>query len=475
MKKIAIAILAASTLFVSCSKELDQTPSASLSTKESVTSVQLLETAVRGVYAELVSRWGYSGDVALYADAKGGDLYAPNVSANHFLPVLLFQTDRNSGISEGAYEIFSTVAARANSIIEIMDIPAAEREASAAKVNDALGQLYALRALAQFEMVRLYSKLPVVATDVDAANSGMPIYDRVFGVDHKFSRATIRQSYTQIIADFEKALTLLSKDKKTASGQINYWAAAALLSRVHLYNGDYDKAYKYASEVIDGGAYSLYERDAYLGVWSKTGTDESIFEVLNTDKSSAQRNSLGYYTSPNGYPEAAAATEFMTWAKTLTGDIRLAAITERATEKGAYKAFYTTKYQGQEGATSPLYVNNYKVVRLSEMYLIAAEALLRGATQTGTKAAVDYYNDLRSKRIEGYTVAAAVTLDDILAERRIEFFCEGHRLFDMMRFHKSITSQVTNQTYEYTSPLLQIEIPQREIDIAQGALVQNPS
>lgn len=474
MKKIAIAILAASTLFVSCTSELDQSPSTSLRTDESVTSYALLETAVRGAYTSLVSRWGYAGDVALYGDGKGGDIYAPNMSVNHFQPVLIYQTDRNSGISDGAYATFATLAARANSVLSVMSIPANEQATYATKINDAKGQLYALRGLAHLEMARLFCQLPVVAANVDAANSGIPLFNQVFSIDHKFSRSTLRQTYAQIISDFETALPLLSKDKKTASGQINYWAAAALLSRAYLYNGDYDNAYKYAEMVISGGVYSLYERSEYLSVWSETGTSESLFEVLTTEKRNAQRNSIGYYTSPNGYPEAAASADFVTWAQTLTGDIRMSAIAEKSTAKGAYKAYYTTKYPGQSGATSPLYVNNFKVIRLSEVYLIAAEALLRGATQTGTKSALDYYNDLRSNRIESYTAATAVTLDDILAERRIELFCEGHRLFDLMRYQQSITSPTTNKTYAYTDPLLQIKIPQREIDIAQGALVQNP-
>lgn len=146
---------------------------------------------------------------------------------------------------------------------------------------------------------------------------------------------------------------------------------------------------------------------------------------------------------------------------------------EKESQDGDFKAFYTNKYAGQEGASAPQYVNNFKVIRTSELYLIAAESILRGAT--GSKSALEYYNELRSNRFTNYTPATNVSLQDILDERRIELFCEGHRMFDLMRFGQNITLPATGETYSYKSNRLQIAIPQREIDIAQGSLVQNPS
>lgn len=478
MKKTIISLLATSALFVSCSGELEQYPSDKRAENQAITSVALLETAVRGVYARYMDdgsyyRWGYSGDVALYGDALGGDIYAPNVSANHFYRLLQLDNGKNSDVAVGAYSVFAVSTARANSVLsQVGALPANEVAANQAKVNDLTGQMYAVRALSQFELTRLYCKLPVIAPDVNAANSGMPLFNQVFPANHKFSRATLKETYDQIIADFTKALTLLSKSRVTASGQMNYWSAAALLSRVYFYNGDYTNALKYAEEVINSGLYPLYTRDEYVAAWARTGTSESLFEVLTTDKISAQRNSLGYYTSPDGYAECAATDDFVAFAKARTGDVRADLVVEKAADGDEYKAYYTNKYAGQEGAKSPLYVNNYKVIRSSELYLIAAESILRGAASS--KTAVSYYNDLRSNRISSYTPVSSVSLDDLLDERRIELFCEGHRMFDLMRYKRDITLPTTKKTYSYMDNQLQISIPQREIDIAQGKLVQNP-
>ncbi len=88
---------------------------------------------------------------------------------------------------------------------------------------------------------------------------------------------------------------------------------------------------------------------------------------------------MGYYTDPTGYAEAGMSDSFVAdfvknpaYAK----DIRVseAMIAEEDDGTGKNKAYYTQKYPGRDGQ---IYVNNAKVFRLSEVYLIAAEAALK--------------------------------------------------------------------------------------------------
>lgn len=475
MKRTIIALALGAAVLTGCKDELTQSPGSSLDLPNAITTLELLDASLNGVYARLNTRYGYSGDVALYADGKGGDIYAPDASVNHFRPVVDFQTDAHSGFADGAYRNFSWVAARANSVLENINIPAAVISANQAKVDDVRGQLLALRALAHLELARLFAKLPVVAADVNAPNSGIALYDRVYTGSHKFSRATLQATYDFIVKGFEEAMPLLSKERTVASGTINHWAAAALLSRTYLYMGDYQNALKWAEYVIASGKYPLYAVDEYVAQWSKVGTSESLFEVLTTDKYNAERNSIGYYTTPNGYAEAAATGDFMTFvnAQKTKKDVRANLFEEKSAD-GKYKAYYTKKYEGQEGASTPQYVNNFKVIRTSELYLIAIESLLMGANSTAGKAADAYFADFYRTRYKDVGVVPSATIDLVMQERRIEFFCEGHRLFDRMRMRESIDTRTAHGVVDYDNYLLQVEIPQREIDIAQGALVQNP-
>ncbi|MGP1420559.1 MAG: RagB/SusD family nutrient uptake outer membrane protein [Tannerella sp.] len=478
MKKY-IVYIAFILVGISCSDEFDQKPSFSLPGNESIKDLTTLNTAINGAYSALVNRWGLAGDVALYADAKGGDVQMIDKSSNHLQPVVIYQTDRNSDISISAYAQFSRMLARVNSILDNVN-NVSDKESNKELYNDYLGQLYALRALGHFEMARLFAQIPSAAADVNAENSGIVINDKVYPFDAKFKRSTLKQTYDFIVADLKKSMELLSKKKKEASGKINYWAAEALLSRAYLYMNDNDNALKHAANVIANSPYKLYSINDYLTVWKKTGTSESLFEVLTTDKSSAQRNSLGYYTNPDGYPECAASEDFKTWLTSQTTDIRSQSIREKAINegknKGKNKGFYTIKYEGQEGASSPLYVNNFKVIRLSEVYLIAAEAKLKGGNAPDAKEAVWYYNGLRKNRLSDYanTDTTSVTLEEILDERRREFFCENHRMYDMVRFRKEIKTSIFSEPLKYDDYRLLTAIPEREINISPE-LKQNPN
>ena len=94
-----------------------------------------------------------------------------------------------------------------------------------------------------------------------------------------------------------------------------------------------------------------------------------------------------------------------------------------------------TTLQGDKARRSAV---NVKVIRLSEIYLIAAEAALSQPTPDKAKAAT-YLNAIR-KRAPALAPAtdATVTVDMIMDEKSKELFAEGHRYFDMIRLNKTI-------------------------------------
>lgn len=477
MKRFPLYILLASSLLGSCSKELDQRPSVSLNSDEAILSLEDLDKAINGAYAPLTDRrHSYSSEVALYADGRGGDIAIINTAYNQSLAIHQLQTRQTSAFSEGTYRTFTEVLGRVNDVLS--KAPRIEAQLSSepekAAYRDLIGQLYALRGLAHLELARIFCYLPTSGVNVDAPYSGIPLNVRVYEPGHKFQRSTLRETYEQIFQDFKKALETLGKEKTPDSGTINYWAAAALLSRAYLYYGDWQQAYTYAVEVIDQSPYRLYSRDEYTSVWDKTGTSESLFENLTSEKRNTGLTSLGNYTRPNGYPEFGAADAYVQWVKNNNpGDIRQEMIRERD-DRNRNKAYYTTKYPGQATATSKVSVNNFKVIRLSEVYLIAAEAQLKGASAANGHTAVELYNTLRAQRVSPYTAASSVSLDNILDERRLEFFCEDHRYFDLARNRRRIPNLYLAGQSEL-DPLderLISELPQRERNINPALVVR---
>ncbi|MBE0668748.1 MAG: RagB/SusD family nutrient uptake outer membrane protein, partial [Bacteroidales bacterium] len=105
------------------------------------------------------------------------------------------------------------------------------------------------------------------------------------------------------------------------------------------------------------------------------------------------------------------------------------------TRFGSCRKYAGVDLLGDKGSASAV---NVKVIRLSEIYLIAAEAALNLPTPDKAKAVL-YLNEIR-KRSPNLAPAdeATVTLDMIMNEKSKEFFAEGYRFFDMIRLNRSI-------------------------------------
>ena len=475
MRNIYILFLA--VIAVGCSSQLDQLPSDKLPTDGAIETLVDLEYAVNGVYNALIDNHSYVGDFGLYADCKGGDLTFVD-DPNHLQPNIIFQTDQNSEEADEYYYDFYLVLARANHVLGAAE-NISDKDDDMDLYNDLVGQLHGLKALIHFDLARLFAQLPSVAADMNAENSGIVISDEVFVAKDNptFKRSTLKGTYDYIKTSLNKALPLLTKDENL--GRLNYWTAMAMKARLHLYLEEYDDALAAAIAVINNTAgYRLFTRDEFLGAWSKQNQAGAapgfIFEILVDDQTSAQRESLGYFTNPDGYAEAAATDAFKDIITANADDIRSQSVSLRADADGKLEGWYTTKYMGRPDAVAPLYVNNAKVFRMVEMYYIAAEAVLMGGTATGAESATYYYDEVRKNRIEGYVGGVAPTIDDILAERRIEFFCENHRMFDLVR-HKITWEHphVSGGTISYDDYRILVAIPQSEIEI-NPELEQNP-
>ena len=124
-------------------------------------------------------------------------------------------------------------------------------------------------------------------------------------------------------------------------------------------------------------------------------------------------------------------------------------------------------------------------MRVSEMYLIEAEALAKQGGKDAEAAAV--LNSLVSGRDSGYTLSTNTgqdLIDEILLQRRIELFGEGHRWLDMLRNDEALdlAGSDADQSYyldgyEQAKPSVNntwlYRIPQDELN-ANPNMVQNP-
>ena len=461
MKKIYLAFgLVAGMALTSCN--LDTLPSTSLGEDIAITTESDLQNAVNGVgYLVSEDRMTYGAEYGIYADlltneCKIVDDYGQSSG------IARYTITKNDELPESAYCYYYKAIANCNKALAL-----SEKLDQTAEVKNLQGQLYAWRGMLHFDLARLFAHIPTAAADVNAANSGIVLSTEVYAPDYKGQRATLKATYDQIISDFTKAMELMGS-ADNGVGYHNYYSALALRARANLYPGNYAAALADAKEVIANGGYELYTQGNYDKVWAQEGTSESIFELLITANHNAQRNSLGYYTDASGYPECALADdgEILTYLLATPGDVRSKVIKNQTVAGVAGTHYFPAKYPGRDG----IYVNNPKIIRLSEVYLIAAEAELKG-NNNGT-AAADYINAIEENRVAGYVDVPTVTIDDILFEYKKEFFAENQIAFAYWRNLKSVTNQV-NQVINYNDDKTIWPIPQREIDY-DPTLVQNP-
>jgi len=97
---------------------------------------------------------------------------------------------------------------------------------------------------------------------------------------------------------------------------------------------------------------------------------------------------------------------------------------------------------GVKGSNATWVDTDFPMFRLTEAYLIYAEAVLRGGTGGSTATALTYFNIVRQRAYNGSTSGnlTAITLDNILDERAREFYWEGKRRTDLIRFDRFTTA-----------------------------------
>jgi len=460
------------SLFISCSDFLDTTPSVGLPTEGAFETIKDAEVALNGVHTQLQHYVWYGSFFALYGDIKGDDMQC-TMDGARLETQYRFQESPNTNLIPQELWVKPYSAIRqANNILSQLS-KGGLQGATVQQVNDIRGKALALRALSLFDMTRLFGR-PYIENQ--GTSLGVPIVTDVVLPDYKPSRASVESCYDQVIADLEEAVTLISSEKKI--GEINSYAAMALLSRVYLYKGEWAKALNYAEKVINnGGEYRLWSREEYPNVWGVEATSEMLFEIVMTQTNNIGTEAPGYLLSKDGYDSVILTEDFLELLQEDPDDIRNNITRSHSAEGKLFdgKNVYLEKYPGKEGMN--VTINNIGVIRLSEVYLIAAEAAFKlgdlALALERVNAIVERANPAKS--------LTEVTLERIIQERRKELVGEGHRFFDAIRNGESIERvggwhlilNPSSQKIEPSSNSVILPIPQSEFN-ANPNMVQNP-
>jgi len=98
--------------------------------------------------------------------------------------------------------------------------------------------------------------------------------------------------------------------------------------------------------------------------------------------------------------------------------------------------------EGKSGSNVEFPDTDFPMFRLADVYLMASEAILRGAAGASKTKATEYFNTVRQRAYTGTAgniTESALTLDLILDERGRELYWECHRRTDLVRYNKFTT------------------------------------
>lgn len=278
------------------------------------------------------------------------------------------------------------------------------------------------------------------------------------------SRAPIHEVYALIYEDLEQAIALL--DGKTIGGNdpefyASSAAAAALLSRVALYNGDYERVVTEASNVLAVHAAKFQSKDNYISSWRSRKHPESLFELvyLAADNIGVNESLRATFTSRNSLNSATFASRGNVvvsddlMSKYAANDVRRGLIINGLGRNNGRNEM--TKFLSRSGTPN---LDNVPVIRVSEMYLNRAEAYARMIPAQEDLARMDL-NRIRERAglapVDA-TVTGQALLDEILLQRRLEFAFEGHRFFDLKRLGMDIikpSGDVKFEEYRILAPI----------------------
>lgn len=457
----------------SCKKLLEIKESDAIAGEAALRTVTFVEQAVIGAYA------GLGVEMSILLNSTLSDEVA---TAGEFYNAATTHEWQYGNTDVGIRDNFTAINPNYTIINRVNTALAALPGADSTKVGDEVkrrilrGEALFLRAYAHFELFRYY------CANYDADGLAMPYMETSTIVPQ--ARIKMGPYFQKLNADLTEAKGLLPNNL-TDLNRATVAAANALHARVALYQRDWVNAETYASAVIS--AVPLASRANFPGIWTDANTNEVVMRLIRTTQVGGRIGSLFRGVSAN-----ASNVGTVTWRPSnklwdsydQANDVRFTSYLrdEPLLTAASRQSRVVFKYWGTGIATTNENVNNGKVFRVAEMYLIRAEARAEQNKVSGANSAESDLNTLRAARINGYTNEVFSNKDAvitaIITERFKELPFEGHRFFDLKRRGLPVQRLVSDAPNAGATTLsannfrFSLPIPQVEM-LANPLMVQN--
>lgn len=501
--KIYITLVAVALSSVSC---LDKYPENAILEGDAIKTVEEVNQAVIGIYAYMKSPNLYSGLLTLLPDLQSDLAYAVEGYTNTYGDIWRWDILPTNTEVEAVYGTLYALVGKCNFLLEKIDVLEKEvDDDDYEKLQQYKGEALFARALAYSDIIKMYCK----AYDPATADSELGVVlVSSYSNAGELKRASLKDSYQFVLDDLAQAAICLELDEDEEyesfydTTYFNIYTVNALYARVYLNMREWDKAIEYASEVIDSGKFKLSsttelidsETSYYQYMWQYDHSTEAIWKVgFTTTSYGGSLGTIFFNYDFNSFkPDYVPAT----WVLNLYAD---------TDERGpvffqSYKTGYEhglqwpllAKYFGNQEFYEQriLHVTMPKVFRLSEQYLIRAEAYCQKSNPEYGKGASDL-TTLRQARYSNYGSASLNSenwFKEISEERVRELYMEGFRLNDLKRWGQqglvngftrkpqaNTVSTGSSLKVDASNPLFVWPIPQHELDLPGSQIEPNES
>lgn len=325
----------------------------------------------------------------------------------------------------GAYDVISVANTALDNLYKLPKTPFMVNIEAEAK---------AIRAIAHFDIVRAYAKIPTQSSD--ALNSIGIAYVTTFDPNQKPSRlSTVGEVYNKILEDLNFAYTNINNDN--GQGRLNKLSVLGMLNRVYLYLGDWDKVIQTGTQIISQSP-SVGSLANFPNIWKDSSEDGVLFKILNRSGGKDNTNIGAAY---NQKTKAGIKSEFVVdydfFSKFKNTDVRKSSYILTSSFNGS-KYNNIIKYSSKSAAGSSAGVIDVKYLRTAEIYLNTIEAYLAKGDDA---SALNLLNILRSERYTSFvpgTESGKSLKDAAQLERRLELAFENDRFYTLKRQGKDI-------------------------------------
>lgn len=461
MNKIYISFLAIIVLLSSCNDFLEIDSELELPADQALTTGTNVEAALISSYSELASGNFLGGRVQLYSELMS-DNFLPlqPVGATDFTGQIILRNANSVNIDvDNLWSSGYRAIARANAVINAIDNNTVTDNTSPELLNQWKGEALFIRAVAHFELLRLFAQ---PYSNNPTSDPGIPIRIKALTENEVLPRASVEAVYNQVITDLVTSQDLLPNSNGNRASQ---WAAKGYLARVYFNQLDYDNAFTTAQDVIENSGITL-GADAFApfrNVGNVNAQGGVVFQLVTGFNPFG-----GYIPAGINYSITTGIGSLYDVLQASTDDIR-----SQESAGGMLTVNDDGTFTNKWNTNDPI---NMPIIRISEMYLVVAEsALLKSSPED--LPAQGRYNDLRRNYVTGYTdtgLTGDALLEAIRDERRIELSVEGDRLHELKRLRIEGFGAIPNirEAINYNDRQLLLQIPFSETS-GNPSMVQN--